>query len=246
MTPPGRLTSSLLSLSHNLLPKQVNTKRKGIASWWAQTTNGNQFWPVILSEKTQAGVVRLRPLTPKDETAWAEMRRRNYQWLAPWEASNPGPKKAKLGFPEFVKMLNQQARSGEALPWAIEFNGHLVGQVTVSSIHYGSLCSATIGYWISQSAAGKGIIPTAVALAVDYCFWARGLHRIEINIRPDNPRSLRVVEKLGFRDEGLREKYLHINGDWADHRTFALTKDDIPNGLLTRWRDQQATPEFIK
>jgi [ribosomal protein S5]-alanine N-acetyltransferase len=58
---------------------------------------------------------------------------------------------------------------------------------------------------------------------------------MEINIRPENAASLRVVEKLGFRDEGLRPRYLHINGAWADHRSFALTTEEVPEGLLTRW-----------
>jgi ribosomal-protein-alanine N-acetyltransferase len=43
------------------------------------------------------------------------------------------------------------------------------------------------------------------------------------------------VEKLGFRDEGVRARYLHINGEWCDHRTFALTVEDVPDGLLRRW-----------
>ena len=199
------------------------------------------FWPIILRETIPHGVVRLRPLTKQDEGAWTELRRRNYNWLQPWEASNPGGKGPPLDFPKFVKMLNQQGKEGVALPWAIEFNGQLVGQITVGSINYGSLCNATIGYWISQSAAGNGIMPTAVALATDYLFWARAIHRVEINIRPDNSRSLRVVEKLGFRDEGLRKDYLHINGAWSDHRSFALTIDDAPQGLLTQWRNQLHT-----
>ena len=186
------------------------------------------------------GVLRLRPLTVKDEVAWGDLRRRNHSWLAPWEASNPGPPHGNLDFRKFVKMLDQQAKEGVSLPWAIEFNGALVGQITVAGITYGSLCNATIGYWISQHAAGKGNMPTAVALAADYCFWNRSLHRVEINIRPDNQRSLRVVEKLGFRDEGLRKDYLHINGNWHDHRTFALTFDEVPTGVLTRWRANSA------
>jgi [ribosomal protein S5]-alanine N-acetyltransferase len=196
------------------------------------------YWPVTLREQIPTGLVRLRPMVRKDEKAWADLRRRNYNWLIPWEATNPGPKHGQLKFPKFIQMLDDHAMEGISLPWAIEFNGQLVGQITVSSISYGSLCSATIGYWIAQSAAGHGVMPTAVALATDYCFWARSLHRIEINIRPDNQRSLRVVEKLGFRDEGVRQRYLHINGEWADHRTFALTKEEVPNGLLTRWRAQ--------
>ena len=111
----------------------------------------------------------------------------------------------------------------------------LVGQLTVSSITWGSLRSANIGYWVDETVAGRGITPTAVALAVDHCFQAAGMHRIEVCIRPENAASLRVVHKLGFRSEGLRRAYLHIDGDWRDHEAFALTAEEVPEGLLARW-----------
>jgi ribosomal-protein-alanine N-acetyltransferase len=131
-------------------------------------------------------------------------------------------------------MLSAQARQGTALPFAVDHRGQLAGQLTVSSIVYGSLRSASIGYWVSQHAAGHGVIPTSVALATDHCFGALGLHRVEVNIRPDNAASLRVVQKLGFRDEGVRARYLHINGAWHDHRTFALTTEDLPGTTLVQ------------
>jgi len=89
---------------------------------------------------------------------------------------------------------------------------------------------------VSEHVAGRGVIPTSVAMATDYCFAVLGLHRIEINIRPENGPSLRVVEKLGLRDEGVRERFLHIQGAWRDHRTFAITSEEVPDGLLARWQ----------
>jgi ribosomal-protein-alanine N-acetyltransferase len=75
-----------------------------------------------------------------------------------------------------------------------------------------------------------------VALATDHCLFTLGLHRIEVAIRPENTASLRVVEKLGFRVEGKSPRYLHIDGDWRDHIVFGLTADEVPHGLLNRWR----------
>ena len=98
----------------------------------------------------------------------------------------------------------------------------------------GSAAWGQVGYWVDQRVAGRGIVPTAVALAVDYCFDVLRLHRIEIAIRPENTKSLRVVTKLGFRPEGLRPRYLHIDGDWRDHRIYAITKEEVPFGLLRR------------
>jgi ribosomal-protein-alanine N-acetyltransferase len=192
-------------------------------------------WPVVLRDERIPGVV-LRPLRRRDAATWAAGRGANRAWLEPWEATIPGGESSMTTFGEYVRALTQQARSGSALPFVIDHEGALSGQITVSSITYGSLRSASVGYWVSQSVAGRGVTPTAVALSTDYCFQVLGLHRIEINIRPENGPSLRVVEKLGFRDEGLRERYLHIQGHWRDHRTFALTADEVPEGLLARWQ----------
>ena len=90
---------------------------------------------------------------------------------------------------------------------------------------------------MSERFAGKGVTPAAVALASDYAFFQVGMHRMEICIRPENAPSLRVVEKLGFRYEGLRRRYIHINGDWRDHFCFALVAEEIPVGVLRRWLD---------
>jgi ribosomal-protein-alanine N-acetyltransferase len=125
------------------------------------------------------------------------------------------------------------------LPFVVTYDDRLVGQVTVGGITWGSLASAHVGYWVDQRIAGRGVMPTAVALVADHCFGTVGLHRIEVNIRPENAASLRVVEKLGFREEGTREAFLHIAGAWRDHRSFALTADEVPEGLLARWRAAQ-------
>ena len=60
---------------------------------------------------------------------------------------------------------------------------------------------------------------------------------MEICIRPENHPSLRVVEKLGFRYEGLRRRFIHINGEWRDHFAFALVAEEVPRGVLRRWRE---------
>ena len=85
-------------------------------------------------------------------------------------------------------------------------------------------------------------MPTAVAMVTDHCFRAVGLHRVEINVRPENAASLRVVDKLGFRAEGLRENYLHIDGEWRDHLTYALCDEDVPEGVLARWMASRVSP----
>jgi ribosomal-protein-alanine N-acetyltransferase len=135
-----------------------------------------------------------------------------------------------------VRELRSLARAGRCMPFVVLFDGRLVGQLTVSNIVWGSARWCQIGYWVDKGHAGRGIIPTAVAMAVDHCFFTAGLHRVEVAIRPENLASLRVVEKLGLHEIGLAPRYLHISGAWRDHRLFAITAEEVPQGLLARWR----------
>jgi ribosomal-protein-alanine N-acetyltransferase len=193
-------------------------------------------WPATLRE----GALELRPIRRRDRVEWLEVRGRNLDWLAPWEATPPSQAQP-IAFPTMVRSLRRQARQGRIMPFVMTYQGRLVGQLTVGGITWGSLCAAHVGYWIDSRVAGRGLMPIALALATDHCLTTTGLHRIEVNIRPENTASLRVVEKLGFRDEGLRLAYLHIAGDWRDHRTFAMTADELPpGGLITRVRAMQS------
>ena len=193
-------------------------------------------WPATLVD----GSLTLRPLRQRDSREWRTVRARNAEWLRPWEATSPEPAiDAPPTYSAMVRRLRTEAREGRTMPFVIAFGGDLVGQLTVGGVSWGSLRSAHIGYWVDQRVAGRGIMPTAVAMATDHCFEV-GLHRMEINIRPENLASRRVVEKLGFRPEGLRPRYLHIDGDWRDHLSFALTVDEVPGGLLARWKAVQS------
>jgi ribosomal-protein-alanine N-acetyltransferase len=202
---------------------------------------GQHRWPVTLRH----GSVVLAPLRRKDQAAWERVRRLNAVWLRPWEATlPPGAAAGPATYAGLVRSLSKQAKDGRMLPWLVFFDppegtgqATLAGQLTVSGIVGGSASWGQVGYWVDERLAGRGIIPTAVALAVDYCFGALGLHRIEIAIRPENERSLRVVAKLGFRPEGLRPRYLHIDGEWRDHLVFALNAEEVPEGLLRRWEN---------
>ena len=172
-----------------------------------------------------------------DAATWSDLRRRNGSWLRPWEATTPpGSPPPPASARALMKDLDRQARQGRLLPFAVTYDEAMVGQLSVSGITWGSACWAQMGYWLDRGHAGRGIMATAVAMACDHCWSTMGLHRIEIAIRPENAASLRVVEKLGFRHEGRAPRYLHIDGDWRDHLLFALTAEEVPEGLLARWR----------
>lgn len=186
----------------------------------------------VLTRRVTAGELQLRDLRRRDVRAWREVRVRNAAWLGPWEATVP-PESGEVvpSYSEMVSRFRAEARAGRTMAWAMTLDGRLVGQLTVAGITLGSLRAATIGYWIDSQVAGRGLTTMAVAMASDHCFRVLRLHRIEIVIRPENAASRRVVQKLGFRHEGSRPGYLHIDGAWRDHEVFALNADEAPRSM---------------
>ncbi len=194
-------------------------------------------WPVVVSGDGIRPSIVLRPLGRSDRGQWQALRQANADYVARWEPTPPDGQVPTVRFWRYVQNLNRDARSGLTRPWAIELAGELVGQVHLFGVMRGSLQSAAAGYWVSQARAGQGVATRALAAATTYALGSFGLHRVEVNIRPENAASLRVVEHLRFRDEGVREHFLHIEGAWRHHRTFALTREDT-GGLpvLSRWQ----------
>jgi ribosomal-protein-alanine N-acetyltransferase len=202
-------------------------------------------WPASLED----GRVGLRPFRVRDATAWSELRIRNEKWLAPWEGrpelqqpATWAERHSTAVFAAMLRAMRKDARAGRSLPLAVTYDGRLAGQVTTNGIVRGAFDSAFVGYWVDGALAGRGVLPTALAMVVDHCFGPVGLHRVEANIRPENVASRRVVDKLGFRSEGLHQRYLFIDGAWRDHLCFAVTREDVPDGLLRRWHDVRPAP----
>lgn len=179
------------------------------------------------------GDITLRALTKRDFRVLRKLLIADREWLVPWEATTPGIR-YPLDVRWMIRSLITQTHSGNGLALVMEYEGEVVGQLNVANILYGSVSSATIGYWITKSAAGRSIVPVSVAIAIDYLFGDLGLHRVEIDIRPENTASLRVVEKLGLRQEGTKERFIHIDGQWRDHHIFAITTEELTGSLLSR------------
>ena len=178
------------------------------------------------------GEVTVRPLSYGDANAWRTARRANADWLRPWDATvPPGGGDRPATFRALVRRLDRHGARRACMPFAVDVDGRFAGQVTVNNIVRGSAQFASVGYWLDRGYAGRGVMPLAVALVIDHCFSAAGLHRIEIAIRPENSNSLRVVEKLGLREFGYAPRFLHIDGAWRDHRLYAVTAEECPGGL---------------
>jgi ribosomal-protein-alanine N-acetyltransferase len=184
------------------------------------------------------GHVGVRSLRLRDAGAWQHLRGAHVDWLGPWEATLPPGTPAPFASQRaMVRAMLARAKDGQSMPFVVTWDAAMVGLLTVNGITLGSSRSASLGYWIARTHAGRGIIPTAVALVCDHLFTVAELHRVEIAIRPDNPRSLRVVEKLGFTKIGLAPSYLHIAGKWRDHVVYQLVADDVGGHVIDRLDD---------
>lgn len=189
------------------------------------------MWPASL----ERGPVGIRSLRMRDAGTWQQLRGAHVDWLGPWEATLPPDTQPPFASHRaMVRAMLARAKSGQSLPFAVTWEGEMVGLLTVNGIALGSSRSANLGYWVARTHAGRGIIPTAVALICDHLFETAQLHRIEIAIRPENERSLRVVQKLGFTEVGLAPSYLHIAGQWRDHRLFQMVVDDVAGKVVDR------------
>lgn len=190
----------------------------------------------------------LRPPRLRDARAWSEIRLRNEQWLAPWEPTSLhtwDERNSVSAWPPLHSALRASGRKGVMLPFMVCYGGRLVGQLNVSNVVHGALRSCTVGYWIDGAMAGRNITPAALAVAIDHCFAAVGLHRVEVDIRPENRPSLRVVEKLGLRHEGFYQRFLDIDGAWRDHIAFAVTVEELAGqSMVSRLPARPAEPSW--
>lgn len=184
-------------------------------------------WPVVLAGD---GII-LRPLRFRDQRQWNTVRAENRLWLAPWEATVPllsADNQDQIGaqdlpsYFEMVRTLNSQARNQRSFSFAIWKGPNLIGQISLGGVIFGAMRGGYIGYWIDRNFTNKGYTTQAVRLVTEFAFTTLKLHRIEINLRPENTASRRVAEKAGYLYEGERSRYLHIDGDWRDHICFVM------------------------
>jgi ribosomal-protein-alanine N-acetyltransferase len=116
-----------------------------------------------------------------------------------------------------------------------ECSGRLVGVVNLNEIVRGGFLSCYLGYYrLAGAEQGRGQMTEAVRLALRHAFDRAGLHRVEANIQPANHRSIALVQRLGFRLEGLSPRYLRIAGAWRDHQRWALLAEDAGPAILGR------------
>ena len=205
-------------------------------------------WPLSAGPlRVAGGVVRLRPVRLRDGAQWSRIRQADRAHLEPWEPATGVDWEARhaiTSWPSVCSGLRSEARKGRMLPYVIEVNGQLSGQLTIGNVTHGALRSAWIGYWVTTSATGAGVATAALALGLDHCFGPVGLHRVEATVRPENAASRAVLAKVGFREEGLLRRYLDVDGAWRDHVLVAITIEEL-SGSVTAALVRQGNASWV-
>ncbi len=185
--------------------------------------------------------VRLRTLAEGDYDEWIAVRSRCRDWLVPWEprpADAPPTPEDRASFASRCAARERERQMGSGYGFGMFVEGRLAGEITLSSIQRGPFQNASVGYWVDQELAGRGIAPEATVMVLRFAFEELALHRVEIAIVPRNQASRRVVEKLGLREESLAQRFLEIDGRWEDHVRYAITAEEWAERrveLLLRW-----------
>lgn len=175
------------------------------------------------------GPYRLRVPTRNDFAAWADIRARSQAFLQPWEPVWPKDDLTKAAFHNRIDRYSHEMREdlGYSLVLVERASGAILGGLTLGNIRRRAAMSATLGYWMGEPHAGKGLMSLAVPALCRHAFGLIGLERIEAACLPENASSIRVLEKAGFRREGFARGYLSIAGIRRDHVLFALLKSDL-------------------
>lgn len=177
--------------------------------------------------------VMMRPLVPSDHSAWSEVRLRNGEWLLVWEPKRSeyiaDPANDYQAFERRCAARDRERMSGTSYTLGLFIENLFVGEVNLNNVVRGAMQTGTVGYWIDRKHAGHGYVAEGVAAISCFAFDELKLHRIEVCIIPRNSNSRKVMEKLKFRQEGLAEKFLEINGVWEDHLRYGFTIEEWQN-----------------
>lgn len=186
--------------------------------------------PVSPRVRLEGRTTAIRPFAARDLDELLELRRVNRDFLEPYESRREERFYTPDGQARELRLDREAWTTGVGFGFAVldtsEGADRLIGRIALANVVMGSWCNATLGYWIDQASGGRGHATEAVLLALRFGFEDLRLHRIQPAVMPRNARSIRVVTKAGFREEGLALRYLQINGVWEDHLIFAMTAEE--------------------
>lgn len=165
-------------------------------------------------------LVELTPVSSNDASELIAANTANHDFHRPWAS----PFTDQVGFDEWFATLDNQKNA--SLLARCSDDGGLAGVFNFTEIVRGVFQSCYLGFYGMQDYCGRGLMTTGLEAAVEHAFNVLGLHRIEANIRPENVRSIALVRRVGFRNEGYSPNYLFLEGSWRDHERWAITRED--------------------
>jgi ribosomal-protein-alanine N-acetyltransferase len=184
-----------------------------------------------LPERITGEAVAIRAFAPSDVAELAALRSRNRAFLEPWEPRRSMGFFTEAGQRAEIERDKQEWAADRTYAFAIvERSGVMRGRIALANVVRGAWENATVGYFVDQAACGRGYATEAVALALSFAFGPCRLHRVQAAVMPHNARSIRVLEKNGFRHEGSAPRYLRLDGAWRDHELFAITVEEFREG----------------
>ena len=183
-----------------------------------------------LRRKTRIETARLTLRQPQrpDFDAWARLREESAAFLTPWEPRWAPDHLTRRSFANRVYWANRVVAAGTALPLFLirREDGELLGAITLDNIRRGPAQSGTLGYWIGEAFARQGYMREAIEAVVHHAFERLDLSRLEAACLPENAASRGVLEKCGFKYEGVAQSYLQIAGRWRTHVLYAALRAD--------------------
>ena len=186
------------------------------------------MWPLRRKVRIETERLTLRLPAHADFLAWTDLRRASADFLQPWEPTWAEDHLSRRAFTNRVYWAARAARTGTALTLFLirRHDGMLLGAITLDHIRRGPAQAGTLGYWIGQPFARQGYMREALQAVVHYAFTALDLSRLEAACLPENAASRGVLEKSGFKYEGVAQAYLQINGRWRNHVLYANLRND--------------------
>lgn len=170
----------------------------------------------------------LRPPMHSDFTPWSALRRDSEGFLAQWEPSWAEDHLTRRAFTNRVYWANRAIGNGSAVPLFLlrRKDDMLLGAITLDNIRRGPAQAGTLGYWVGAPFARQGYMREAIEAVVHYAFDRLDLSRIEAACLPENQASRGLLEKSGFKYEGVAQSYLQIDGRWRTHVLYASLRLD--------------------
>ncbi|MFJ7625871.1 GNAT family N-acetyltransferase [Streptomyces sp. NPDC097595] len=171
----------------------------------------------------------LRPARLSDAASRAEALTRSRTYMKPWEPARPESFYTEEGQRERLAGLLAEREAGRVMPWVLsDSEDRVVGGFNLNAIVFGSFQSAVLGYWVDVECAGRGLATAAVRRICELARDELRLHRIEAGTVLHNTASQRVLAKCGFEEFAVAPRYVHIDGEWRDHRLFHRILHDNP------------------